>query len=41
MFEVLTEELLDLTVSQRGLRRAFYAVNIDCCSCTCCCCCVI
>ena len=41
MFELLTEELLDLTATQRGLRLAFFARNTDCCCCTCCCCCEI
>lgn len=41
MFAELTEDLLELTATERGINRAFFASKIDCCSCTCCCCCVI
>ena len=41
MFKELTEELLDLTATEKGYGNAMYAV-IDgdlcsCCSCSCCC----
>jgi hypothetical protein len=36
MFAELTDDLLELTATQRGLARAFFAVNIDCCCCSCC-----
>ena len=38
LFDELTHELLDLTVAEKGVGHALYAVNIDCCSCCCCCC---
>ena len=38
MFKELTEELLDLTVREKGYRSALYALNVDCCSCSCCAC---
>jgi hypothetical protein len=41
MFTELTSELLELTATERGLRRACFALNVDCCSCTCCCCCEV
>ena len=41
MFTELTDELLELTATTRGIGRATFAVNVDCCSCTCCCCCVV
>ena len=41
MFTELTSELLELTATERGVRRACFAVNVDCCSCTCCCCCEV
>jgi hypothetical protein len=36
MFRTLTDELLDLTVTQRGFRRAYLAEYriILCCTCT-------
>jgi hypothetical protein len=40
MFETLTRELLDLSVSHAGYRRAFFAMEWDCCSSSCSCCCV-
>jgi len=39
MLAALTEELLDLTASAKGVRLALYAVETDCsCTSTCCCC---
>jgi hypothetical protein len=41
MFKELTDELLELTATVRGYRRAFLAQQRRpgpaCCSCTCCC----
>ena len=37
MFEQLTEELLDLTVTVKGRQAAAYAMVLSCCSCCCCC----
>ena len=37
MFKALTEELLDLTVSEKGYRNALYALNATpegCCGCS-------
>ena len=39
MFDLLTDELLDLTATQRGMRHAFFARYTDCCCSACCCCC--
>ena len=37
MFEQLTQELLDLTVTEKGYRNALYAAKWDCCACCSCC----
>jgi hypothetical protein len=39
MFKELTDELLDLTATVRGYRKAFLAQRRGalCCSCSCCC----
>jgi hypothetical protein len=38
MFKELTDELLDLTATAHGYRKAFLAQRGPlCCSCTCCC----
>jgi streptolysin S family bacteriocin protoxin len=39
MFKELTDELLDLTTTVQGYRKAFLAQRGGplCCSCTCCC----
>jgi hypothetical protein len=41
VFTDLTDDLLELVATERGVRRAFFAVNVDCCTCTCCCCCEV
>jgi len=37
MFDLLTDELLDLTVTPKGRRAAAYALLLSCCSCCSCC----
>jgi hypothetical protein len=37
MFEELTNDLLDLTVSVKGRTAGRFAALILCCSCSCCC----
>lgn len=36
MFIELTNELLDLTATERGESAGLFAALIDCCSCCCC-----
>lgn len=36
MFTTLTDELLDLTSSEKGYTRAKYALELDISSCSCC-----
>jgi hypothetical protein len=37
MFDELTEELLDLTVTVKGEQAGRFAFLVTCCSCCCCC----
>jgi len=37
MFDLLTDDLLDLTVTPKGRRAAAYALLLSCCSCCSCC----